>query len=383
VPAAPLRILHLYPKADYFTGAAVQMLDLATGLAARGHHVVLATRPSPEWTRQARERDLPYRALAMASGIDAASIRGLVGLLRAHRIQVVHAHKGTARTLALIAALFTPLPVLVANRGVSFRMGRLQAAGYATRRVTAVVAVCESIKRSLIAAGVRPEKIEVIYSGTDTERFHPGVDPSRVRKELGLAGDDLLVTQVGVRSTKGNDDVIDAMSVVARHVPGARLLIVGARDPRPLLERARARGIEHAIRILGYRGDMHEILRASTCCVDASHVGLGLTGALREALAVATPVVATDLEGNRELVRHGVTGLLVPPRDVAALARAVLRIAAHPDHAAAMGHAGRQLVAAEFSMQVKLERMEALYRRLLDERGQPAGRSSAGQGSMA
>jgi glycosyltransferase involved in cell wall biosynthesis len=365
VSGAPLRILHLYPKADYFTGAAVQMLELATGLAARGHHVVVATRPSPVWTRKAGERGLTHRELSMASAIDARSIRGLVRLLRAHRIQIVHAHKGTARTLALAAGLLTPLPVLVANRGVSFRIGRFQAAAYATRRVTAVVAVCESIKRSLVAAGVPPEKVEVIYSGTDTGRFHPGVDAAGVRKELGLAGDDLLVTQVGVRSTKGNDDVIDAMAIVLRRAPGARLLIVGARDPTPLHERARARGVEHAIRVLGYREDVPEILRASACCIDASHAGLGLTGALREALAVATPVVATDLEGNRELVHHGVTGLRVPPRDVAALAQAVLRIAADPDHAAAMGQAGRRLVVSRFSTQVKVERMEALYRRLL------------------
>ena len=66
--------------------------------------------------------------------------------------------------------------MLVLNRGVSFPLDRWNRLGYTNRRVTAIVAVCESIKRGLVAAGVPAEKIEVIYSGTDLERFHPGVD---------------------------------------------------------------------------------------------------------------------------------------------------------------------------------------------------------------
>ncbi len=365
--ALPLRILHLYPKSDYFTGAAVQLLELAAGLATRGHHVVVATQPSNMWAEKAA-RGFFHCTLPMVSAFDLRSIRALARIMRDHRIQVVHAHKGTACRLAILAGLLTPLPVLVANRGVSFRLGRIQALGYATRRVAAVVAVCESIKQGLVAAGVPATKIEVIYSGTDTERFHPGVDATEVRKELGLGPDDPLITQVGVRSTKGNDDVIDAMSTVVGRVPQARLLIVGARNPRPLLERAKARGIEHAVLVLGYREDIPEILRASTCCVDASHAGLGLSGTLREALAVETPVVATDVEGNPELVHDGVTGFLVCPRDVAGLATAILRLTVDRVYAGALGRAGRQLVVSRFTTRTKVEQTEALYRRLLAAR---------------
>ncbi len=377
----PLRILQLYPKRDYFTGAAVQLLELATGLGARGHQVLVATAPSDVWAGKTRERGLPHCEVPMTSALDLRSVRALVHLLRAQRIQVVHAHKGRALTLAFIAALFTPLPVLVANRGVSFKIGRLRARGYATRRVSAVIAVCQAIKQSLVAAGVPAAKIEVIYSGTDTQRFHPDVDVTDVRKELGLGADDLLVTQIGVRSTKGNDDLIDAMATVVHRVPQTRLLIVGARDPRALLQRARARGVEHVVRVVGYREDIPEILRASRCCVDASHTGLGLTGALREALAVETPVVAVDVEGNRELVRHGVTGLLVRPRHVAGLADAILGLVEAPDRAAAMGRAGREVVVARFSARTKVERTEALYFRLLETaemRRGPAPASLAG-----
>jgi glycosyltransferase involved in cell wall biosynthesis len=366
---APLRILQAYPKDDYFTGAAIQLRELTTGLKGRGHEVVVATRPSETWAAKLREARIPHYALPMKSEVDLGSVKRLVRILRTHRIQVVHAQKGKARTLAMIAGLFTRIPVLILNRGVSFPLDPFNRLGYTTRRVTAIVAVCESIKRGLVAQRVPAEKIHVIYSGTDTDRFNPQVDGSGIRRELGLTPDHVLFTQIGVRSLRGNDDTIDAFALVAARAPHARLLIVGARGPRILHDRARARGIEDRVHVLGYREDIPEILAGSDCCVDASYAGLGITGTLREALAVETAAIASDLEGNPELVIDGETGLLFPPRDVPALARAMLRMADEGAFRDATARAGRKLVEARFSTRAKLDAIEALYRRLLGARG--------------
>jgi glycosyltransferase involved in cell wall biosynthesis len=323
------------------------------------------------WEAKAREAGLAHYALPLASEIDLRSVRALVRILRKHRIQVVHAHKGKARTLALLAGLFVRIPVLVLNRGVSFPLDPFNRLGYTTRRVTAIVAVCESIKRGLVAAGVGADKIHVIYSGTDTERFRPGLDGSRIRQELGLTPEHLLVTQIGVRSVRGNDDVIDAMARVAPKAPQARLLVVGARRAEPLLDRARARGLDGRVQVWGYREDIPEILTASACCVDGSYAGLGLTGTLREALAVETAVVATALEGNPELVIDGETGLLVPPRDPDALGGALLRMLEDGELRRRTARAGRALVDARFSTRIKVDATAALYQRLLAERARP------------
>ncbi len=363
----PLRILQLYPKEDYFTGAAIQLRELILGLRDRGHHVVVATRPSEIWAAKTREAGITHFALPMSSEVDLKSVRQLVRILRTHRIQVVHAQKGKGRTLAILAGLFVKIPALVLNRGVSFPLDPFNRLGYTTKRVTAIVAVCESIKRGLVAAGVPEGKIEVIYSGTDTDRFHPGVEGSGIRRELGLAPDHFLITQIGTRSWKGNDDVMEAMRTVAVRAPSARLLFVGANEPKAkvLREKAEARGIADVTSVFLAREDIPEILAASDCCVDASYRGLGLTGTLREALAVETPVIGTDIEGNPELVMDGKTGLLVPPRNPAALAQAILRVIENPAHAKEMARAGRKLVEAQFSTRVKVERTEALYMRLL------------------
>ena len=360
-----LSILHIYPKQDYFTGAAIQLRELAWGLAARGHDVVIATRPSPAWAAKTRVAGLTHHEIPMRSEVDVRSALALARILREHRVQVVHAHKGRARTLALLAGLVVRVPVLVLHRGVSFPLDPFNRLGYATRRVHAIIAVCESIKRGLVARRIPADKIEVMYPSVDTDLFHPGLDGSAVRKELGLGPEHFLVTQIGQRSWKGNDDVVDAMARAVAQAPHARLLVVGARMPSLIADRARSLGISEHVKILGYRDDVPQILAASDCCIDASWQGLGLTGTLPEALAVGRPVLASNLEGHPEVVRPGQTGFLFEPRDVAGIAESILALAADPERARAMGRTGRELALREFATRVRVERTEALYRRLL------------------
>jgi len=168
-----VNILQLYPKSGYFMGAAVQLVQLAGGLAARGHHVVVATRPGEGWVARCVEAGLPYHAVSMRSEVDVRSVPDLVRLIRRHDVQVVHCHKGKARTLALMAGLCVRIPVVILQRGVSFPLDVFNRLGYTTRRVTAIVAVSESIKEGLVRQRVPAHKIHVIYSGTDTGRFLP------------------------------------------------------------------------------------------------------------------------------------------------------------------------------------------------------------------
>jgi len=135
---------------------------------------------------------------------------------------------------------------------------------------------------------------------------------ARCLASVGFA-DDVVVVDSG--ST-------DRTREVAARQPRARLLFVGAPPPRvaEIADRARAAGLGDRVTALGHRDDVPAILCASDVVADASWAGLGITGSIREALACERPVVATAVEGMPELVRPGETGLLVPPRDPAALA---------------------------------------------------------------
>jgi glycosyltransferase involved in cell wall biosynthesis len=218
-----------------------------------------------------------------------------------------------------------------------------------------------------VAAGVPAAKVEVIYSGTDLERFHPGVEGEPIRRELGLGPEHALITQIGVRSWRGWQDVLAALPAVVERHDRVRLLFVGAPPPRiaEIGDRARSLGLGRHVLVLGHRDDVPAILNASDVVVDASYAGLGITGSIREAMACERPVVATALEGMPELVSDGETGLLVPPRDPAALAAAFLRLLGDPTAAQAMARAGRTRVEAHFSLRAKLDATEALYHALV------------------
>jgi glycosyltransferase involved in cell wall biosynthesis len=124
------------------------------------------------------------------------------------------------------------------------------------------------------------------------------------------------------------------------------------------------------VRFTGARGDIPHVLAALDVSVSASATAWeGLSGVMRESLAMARPVVCTDVGGNRELVRDGDTGRLVPPGDPAALAAAILDVLSDPDRARAMAARGHRLAVTTFSNAARAQAVEAIYRRVLAEAG--------------
>ncbi|MFG0320251.1 MAG: glycosyltransferase family 4 protein, partial [Planctomycetota bacterium JB042] len=115
---------------------------------------------------------------------------------------------------------------------------------------------------------------------------------------------------------------------------------------------------------LGFHDDVPRLLRTLDVSICASTKGEGLTGSIRESLAMGVPVVSTAVAGNVEIVKHGQTGLLVPPRDPDALAAAILETLADPDAARARAEAGAALVRGRFTSAARAERMAELYREI-------------------
>jgi glycosyltransferase involved in cell wall biosynthesis len=380
----PLSILQVLEKGSFTTGSVVQMFELARGLARRGHRVGVVSRPKREVGERSGEEGIPFFPLPLSHEFDLASARGLARLFEERDVDVVHVHKGIAHSTALFATFFSRRrPVLVVNRGVSFPLDPFAALKYRVR-LDAVVTVCEDIKRIVVASGgVPPEKVHVVYAGVDLSRFDPArADGARVRREWNVAADEKLVLQVGARDWKGWSDLVSATALLAPDFRRLRTAIVACKDEAEK-ERVRAfareKGIAERVIPIGFRTDMPDVLAAADAVADLSYEGLGITGTIREAMALGRPVVASAAGGNPELVEHDVSGLLVPPRDPVATAAALSRVLSSPDLAGRLGSAARARVAEGFSTEVRLDRIEALYRKLVAT----SGRSRRGARGLA
>jgi glycosyltransferase involved in cell wall biosynthesis len=380
----PLSILQVLEKGSFTTGSVVQMYELARGLSARGHRVGVVSRPRGEVAERCRADAIPFFPLPLRHEFDLASARGLADVIDRREVDVVHVHKGIAHSAALFATFFArrrPRPVIVVNRGVSFPLDWASALKYRVR-MDAVVTVCEDIRKVVIdSGGVPPEKVHVVYAGVDTSRFDPArARGAKVRSEWGIHPDEKLLVQVGARDWKGWRDLVSAAAILAPGFPDVRTAIVACKDGAEregVLAFAAERGVGDRVLAIGFRTDMPDVLAAADVVADLSYEGLGITGTIREAMALGRPVVASSAGGNPELVEDGVSGLLVPPRDSAAVASAVRRLLLDPALAARLSTAARERVTRGFSTDVRLDRIEELYSRLI------AGRARAGRSREA
>ena len=380
--AAPLSILQILEKGSFHTGSVVQMHQLARGLAGRGHRVAVVTREGTELAERSRADGMDVVTLPLAHAFDLASARRLARLYDERRVDVVHVHKGTAHAVALAATFFSRVrPALVVNRGVSFPLDLFNRWKYRVR-LDAVVTVCEDIRRVIVESGGIPaEKVRVVYAGVDPARFDPvRADGARVRREWRVSGGAKLLLQVSAREYKGWRDLLAGAARVVPDHPEIVVALVACPDAATVAAvetEARRLGIAERVRAVGYRDDMPDVLAAADVVADLSWGGLGITGTLREAMALGRPVIASSAGGNPELVEDGRSGLLVPPRDPASFAAALRRLFEEPRLADRLARAGRERGLEKFTVERRLDAIEALYRELVAKRR--AGEFSGGR----
>ncbi|HEX6095266.1 MAG TPA: glycosyltransferase family 4 protein [Thermoanaerobaculia bacterium] len=369
-----MKIFQVLEFNQFNTGSVHQMFQAATGLRERGHDVTIVSKPDATLEARARERGVAFHGFPFRNQFDFRTIRGLHRLVRTERPDVIHVHKGVSHALALAATWRDRVGAFVVNRGVSFPLDLWNRGKYRTNRVDRVVTVCQQIKDVIVESGkLPPEKVEVVYAGTDVQQFDPAKwDARAFRREKGVGDGKFVVAQVGVRDWKGWKELIDSVSDVAPRHPSVHLLLIGCRnegEKREVLEYARAVGIAEHVSAIEYRTDMPNVFASCDVVVDASWAGTGITGTVREAMAMEKPVIATDAGGNRELVTSSAVGWLIPMKDRAALTGALLDVIEHPEVASATGRRAREHVVNGYSKDLRIARLEALYSSILRGKG--------------
>jgi glycosyltransferase involved in cell wall biosynthesis len=297
----------------------------------------------------------------------------LFRLMRRRRPQVVHFFLPAAYLAGAPAAVLAHVPVRVMSRR-SLNVYQNWLARVAERvlhlRMHAVLGNSASVIAELKGEGVPAERLALIYNGLADAAFAPP-EPAAARQGLGLPPGALVMSIVAnLIAYKGHQDLINALAIAAPDLPPDwRLLVVGRDDGIGVQLQAQAKrlGLAAHIEFLGARNDVPAILAASDIGLLCSHEE-GFSNAILEGMAAGLPMIVTDVGGNREAVIDGETGLVVPARDPARLAAAIVRLAHNADLRARLGAAARERAAARFSLQSFVQSHQALYAALIDGR---------------
>jgi L-malate glycosyltransferase len=365
-----VRILHI-SSAKTFGGGERHLVDLCRELAARGHEVFVALRPSSEW--QDRLTFLP------SENIFHVSIRNSFGMLSAKRIsrfiqnngiEVVHAHVARDYLAASVAARAAGNVKLVLTRHVVFALKPFHR--FALRNVSAVIAVSGRVRLQMEKI-FPPEKIRLISNGLDL--FNEPSTKERAAVEFrsfhSVPADAPLVVTLGELITlKGQRDFVLAANEVVKSIPDCRFVIAGKdnsidqRFRRELKRLVRVFGMEERFVWLDWLDDISPLLAAADLFVSPSHSeSFGL--AILEAMAAGTAVVATATDGAREIIPD--ESALVPIRDPLALAERIVWYLQHLEEREAFGRRLSETASESFGLKQMIDATEYVYTELLEK----------------
>jgi glycosyltransferase involved in cell wall biosynthesis len=338
-----------------------------------------------------RSHSIPYhryslsRALAPLS--DVRSFRELLGLFRRHRPAVVHSFDTKPAMLASFAALRAGVPARVRTlTGMGYVFSSRSPLALSLRPVDLVLQAAASRAASMTVFQNRDDQaffLRLRLAREDASTLIPGsgidIDLLRsrrpsadelatLRRELGVASTHVVTMVSRLVRTKGVAEFCAAARAVRRERPDCTFLLVGplSSEGWQAVSRSEVEG-NPDVRWLGPRPDVPALLAISDVFALPTFYREGVPRALLEAAAMGLPLVSTDMPGCRDVIRDGWNGVLVPPRDVAALTRALLRLVeAEPDVLRQMGENSRDYVERRFTLEHVADAYAEIYQRLLE-----------------
>jgi glycosyltransferase involved in cell wall biosynthesis len=368
-----LTIIHVDTGREW-RGGQNQALLLCKGLSrVEGVVQTLVCQPRSPLSERAAKDGVDVVDLSMRGEWDLGAAWRLRRLIRVRGAGLVHAHDAHAHALGWMATTGLTDVSLVAARRVDFEVSR---SPFSRRKCLSprvhYLAISNGVRDVLLRGGVAADRISVVASGVDPERFSFRVPRGTMRRELGIAGEAPVVGTVGsLVDHKGHRYLIDAAPLVLERFPSAEFVIVGEGKLRRDLERRiREKKLERKIHLAGYRRDMETFLSSFDVFALSSHLE-GLCTSVIDAMLFRLPIVGTRTGGVPDLVRDGETGLLVEPKDPGALARAIVRLLANQELGSRLGTAARKRALGYFTSGAMVEGTLQAYRRIL------AGRSSS------
>jgi glycosyltransferase involved in cell wall biosynthesis len=370
-----LRVLQLLPSLEV-GGMEFMVVRLAEALSQRGMQVCLG-----ELTHRGRLdpggafEHTWVGGLREASGAkDGQCYWRLWRYLARECFSVVHVHNTKSCCYLLPAAVLTRTPVVYTvhgcgSEGFAFARGMVRVHRFGAPWIARYVAVSDAVQRRLVRTdGVPESKVTVIRNGVDAAVFAMSSAMRselrrRVRQRHGIPQEAFVVGSVGRFATEKNYPLlVKAFARMPAPSVPTMLLLVGDGPDRVRIEAAIERnGVAHRCLLAGIQTDVRALLAAmDVFCLSSDTEGTSLT--LLEAGASGVPCVVTDVGGNAEVVKHGVTGLVVPAGDAHAMQAALFRLLANPTERSVFGVAAADRIAQRYSMAAMVSAYEAIYR---------------------
>ena len=363
----PLAIAHTEASMGW-GGQEIRILTEARGFLDRGHRVALYAAPGSRIAAEAPGYGVPCVELPIGRKRP-PGVAALARVLDAHRYDVINTHSSTDSWLAAVACrMVRDPPLIVRTRHVAVPVRNDPGTRWLYRKATArVVTTGEALREQLVRDnGLDPSRVESIPTGIDATAFG-GLGQDEARRLAGLPLDAPLVGIVAtLRSWKGHRHLVDAFARMAER--RAVLAIVGDGQQRDDLERqVDTLGLAGRVRFAGQQRDVAPWLAALDAFALPSTANEGVPQALLQAMFAGVPCVTTAAGAIPEIARDGETALVVPAGDPGALAHAIDRLLADRALATRLAKAARAFVAPRYGLATMLDRMEATFRRVLDE----------------
>ena len=374
--------LHI-DTARTWRGGQSQVLLTVNGLREIGQRAALVAHPDGELRKRAAE-GLELVPLAPKSEMDFTAAWRLNRVIKRLKPDVIHAHDAHGVAMAGLALSLGSAsakdgePPLVVSRRVDFHLRGNSFSRWKHRQVDCFIAASEAIRHMLIADGVPEDRTVTVHEGIDVDHVVsvPLVD---VHQAFFLPhGAPVVGNIAALVPHKGQRHLIEAAHIVVQKLPDVRFVILGEGELRDALERlVKEYRLEKHVLLPGFRTDVLGCLKSFDLFVMSS-ITEGLGTSLLDAMACSRPIVATEAGGIPEVVQNGVTGVLVPPRDHAALADAIVALVNDKARRQAMGDAGFARVNEKFTVERMIAGTAAVYARaagtphVTDTANQPA-----------
>jgi len=375
-----IRIVHVISGLDT-GGAEVMLAKLLEGMdRARFSNVVISLTDRGRLGEQIESSGIALYTLGMRRGRpDLAALPHLIRLLKALQPTIVQSWLYHADLLSTLAVKWSGSPILIWN----LRCSHMNLKRYSplTRVVQRVLAWLSGAPAAVVSnsiagrqqharLGYRPRRWVVIPNGFDTQRFRPDLSArAAIRGEWRLSDDTVIVACIArVDPMKDHSTFLDAAKLVVHRGRNVHFVLVG-KDTETLASAVAERGLTDRVLLLGYQGHVERLLPGvDVGCL--SSLGEGFPNVLGEAMACGIPCISTDVGDVRRII--GDTGLVVPVRDPAALAGAMIDlIDLEPDERAKLGRAARARIEAEYSLPKIVDWYGALYSDLATESSLP------------